>query len=201
MNNDVKGEIMAIKKLISLMLVFLVVLSGCGAKIKNPLNYKVEDFTYQNQNGEDLGLKDLKGKVWVSNFIFTSCETVCPSMTSNMKRLQKMLKDQDVKAELISFSVDPEVDSPEILADYAANYEADLKNWNFLTGYSQDEIENFAKNSFKTIVDKPESTNQVIHATKFYIIDQEGKVMKEYSQVDSEVLQQIVDDAKILNKQ
>jgi protein SCO1 len=191
------------KKLTSLFAIFLLLLSvtACnfGNKIDNPLNYEVQNFTFTNQNGEPFGLKDLKGKIWVADFVFTNCETVCPPMTAHMAQLQRKVKEAGLKnVEFVSFSVDPEMDTPEVLKEYAAKYEADEKNWHFLTGYSQEEIENFAKESFKTIVQKPQNTDQVIHGVDFYLVDQNGKVLKSYNGVENTPYEEIIKDIKTL---
>src|SRR5690606_17310406 len=97
------------KLLVLFLLVFLFA-SGCsmgGSAKPNDLNWKVEEFTFTDQEGNPYGLQDLKGKVWVADFIFTNCETVCLPMTSNMSTLQNKLAEKGVHAEFVSFSVDP----------------------------------------------------------------------------------------------
>src|SRR4051812_48312794 len=113
----------------------LLVISGCGKKeIENAVTWPVKDFTATSQDNQPFGLKDVKGKVWVADFIFTSCADVCPPMTSNMTKLQKQVKEEGLKdVEFVSFSVDPTVDTPEALARYAQQFGADFKNWTFLT--------------------------------------------------------------------
>jgi protein SCO1/2 len=186
--------------LFSILACILLVISACGnpSPIKDPLNYQVQSFKFTNQEGENISLEDLKGKVWVANFIFTNCETVCPPMTAHMTELQNKMKAEGLDAEIISFSVDPENDTPEKLKEFAAPYSISFGNWSFLTGYTQKEIEDFAKDSFKTIVKKPSSNDQVIHGTSFYLIDQNGIVMKDYSGVDNPPYDQILSDIKAL---
>jgi protein SCO1/2 len=185
------------KHYILLFLLAITLLSGCGSSgIKGALNYEIDDFSYINQDGKKVGLSDLKGEVWVANFIFTSCDTVCPPMTAHMTELQKQMKEAGLDVRLVSFSVDPEVDTPEKLKEFAGRYPLSLENWDFLTGYSQKEIDNFAKSSFKTIVQKPEGQDQVIHGTLFYLIDQNGKVMKDYDGVENVAYDEIIDDVK-----
>lgn len=140
---------------------FSLLLAGCGQEqgIKNSLNYEVSEFSFTNQEGEKFGLEDLKGKVWISDFVFTNCTTVCLPMMANMAELQAKLKEENLNVELISFSVDPGIDTPEVLKGYAGNYNADLSNWNLLTGYSQNTIKDFALKSFKAIAIKPETSD------------------------------------------
>lgn len=185
----------------SLFIIFIVLtfslLSACGTNgIKGALNYEIDDFSYQNQDGKTVSLNDLKGEIWIANFIFTSCDTVCPPMTAHMTELQKQLKEEGLDVRFVSFSVDPEVDSPDKLKEFAGKYPLSLENWDFLTGYTQEDIDQFAKNSFKTIVQKPEGQDQVIHGTLFYLIDQNGKVMKDYNGVENTPYDEIIEDVE-----
>ncbi|WP_242221666.1 SCO family protein [Bacillus cereus group sp. BfR-BA-01380] len=180
----------------------LLVLAGCGSgsKLRNPLNWDVESFQYINQNGEKFGTKDLKGKVWVADLVFTNCQTVCPPMTANMAKLQKLAKEEKLDVQFVSFSVDPERDNPEKLKTFVQKFTDDTKNWNLLTGYSQNDIKKFAKDNFKALVDKPESTDQVMHSTRFYLVDQNGKVMKEYSGMNNTPYDDILRDIRRLTQ-
>ncbi|MFI8707208.1 SCO family protein [Bacillus sp. NPDC077411] len=180
----------------------LLLLAGCssGSKLRNPLNWDVESFQYINQNGKKFGTKDLKGKVWVADLVFTNCQTVCPPMTANMAKLQRLAKEEKLDVQFVSFSVDPEVDKPEKLKAFVQKFTEDTKNWNLLTGYSQDDIEKFAKNNFKTLVDKPDNQDQVLHGTKFYLVDQNGKVMKEYSGMNNTPYDDILRDIRRLTR-
>ncbi|MCA1027237.1 SCO family protein [Cytobacillus kochii] len=187
-----------LKKLVAVIGLFTIMLAACGQSgIENALNYDVEDFNYTNQDNQAVGLSDLEGKVWIADFIFTSCETVCPPMTYNMSQLQDKVKEEGIEnVEFVSFSVDPTVDSPEALKDFANNYEIDFSNWHFLTGYTQEEIESFAVDSFKSLVKKPKNDDQVIHQTSIYLVDQNGVVMKDYDGVSDVPYEEIIADIK-----
>ncbi|PFW90412.1 cytochrome c oxidase assembly protein [Bacillus pseudomycoides] len=184
-----------------LMIVSMIVfLSACGEpKLKDSLDWKVEKFSYTDQNGKPFGLSDLKGKVWVADFIFTSCETVCPPMTANMTKLKNMLKEEGINdVEFVSFSVDPTVDKPEKLKEFMERYDTDVSKWHFLTNYTQEEITSFAKNSFQAFVDKPASTTQVIHGTKLYLVDKNGIVVKSYSALTNTPYKEIIQNIKTI---
>nr|WP_276312666.1 SCO family protein [Exiguobacterium qingdaonense] len=186
--------------MVSLMTV-LVVLAGCGQEIEEPLNWEVESFEYMNQEEEMVSLEDLKGNVWMADFVFTSCETVCPPMTYNMTKLNEALEEEGVEnVQFVSFSVDPEVDTPEKMREFMSGYDLANADWNFLSGYSQEEIETFAQESFKALVRKPDEGTQVDHGTYFYLVDQEGKIMKAYSGFQNVPIDDIVNDIKILQK-
>jgi protein SCO1/2 len=189
---------MKIKQVLLLMVMTLIILSACGQQgIKDAKNWPVGDFTYTDQNGKPFGLKDLKGKVWVADFIFTNCNDVCLPMTANMKKLQDLAAKEGIKnIQFVSFSVDPAVDSPEALTEFGKQFNVDFKNWHFLTGYEQKEIENLALTTFKTVVKKPESGDQVLHGTDFYLMDGNGKIMKYYTGLAEIPLDEIIKDIK-----
>ncbi len=178
-------------------LLLILVLVGCGQGIKNPLNWEIENLSAVDEEGQEMELDDLKGKVWIADFIFTNCATVCPPMTFNMTDLQGLLKEKGLDVEIVSFSVDPAIDTPDKLKEYVLNFNADLSNWHLLTGYTQEFIESYAKNNFKTIVKKPETDNQVIHGTSFYLIDKEGKIVKQYDGINVP-FDEIINDVRLL---
>ncbi|MBM4762035.1 lipoprotein [Bacillus sp. B15-48] len=177
-----------------------LLLAACGQKgIDGALKWPVKDFNYVNHEGNEFGSSDLKGKVWIANFIFTNCPDICPPMTANMLKIQDRVKEEGLEnVEFISFSVDPEVDSPEVLKAFGERFHVDFNNWNFLTGYTQGEIETFAADIFKTIVIKPEGVPEVIHQSYFYLVDQEGVIMKTYSGLNDMPIDEIINDIKTL---
>lgn len=183
------------------LMTMLIVLAGCGQEIEDPLNWEVESFEYMNQEKEIVSLDDLKGKVWMADFVFTSCETVCPPMTYNMTKLNEALEEEGVEdVQFVSFSVDPTVDTPEKMKEFMSGYDLSKADWQFLSGYSQDEIETFAQENFKALVRKPEEGTQVDHATYFYLVDQEGKIIKAYPGFQDVPTEDIINDIKILQK-
>jgi protein SCO1 len=187
-------------KWIAILLVVLIFFTACGKKeIQNAVNWPVEDFNYTNQNGESLGLEDLIGKVWIADFIFTNCEDVCLPMTFNMEKLQQMTKKENIEnIQFVSFSVDPAVDTPDVLKEYGEKFNADFSNWHFLTGYKDEEIANLAMESFKTLVIKPQEGNQVTHGTDFYLVGPEGIILKRYTGLNEIPYDEIIEDIKTL---
>ncbi|UUZ83921.1 SCO family protein [Paenibacillus sp. P26] len=172
---------------------------GCGSGKPASLNYKVEPFQFTDQEGKPVALDDLKGKVWVAQFIFTHCTTVCPTLTSNMAELQKKLKDKGAAAELVSFSVDPDKDTPEAMKAYLSKFQADFSHWRALTGYSFNDIRAFARQSFKIAVEKDASSDQVIHGTSFFLVDKSGTVVADYDG-EEPPYDQMIRDIKALAK-
>lgn len=185
---------------IYIIILFVILLSSCGGKevIQNKLDWSLEDFEYTNQYGESFGKQDLQGKVWLANFIFTNCNTVCPPITANMARLQRQIEKNGFEdVNIVSFSVDPEVDTPEMLRDFAAQFTDNQENWYFLTGYVQEHIEQFARDNFKLFVQKIEGQDQVSHGTDMFLIDQNGTIVKSYDALDVPY-EEILNDIKIL---
>jgi protein SCO1/2 len=183
------------------LLLMIVVIAGCTANGKQDVPEdatKVQDFTFTNQQGQSFGLENLKGKVWMADFIFTNCETVCPPLTANMSKLQGMAKEKGLDVEFVSFSVDPEYDTPEKLLAYGEQFQADFSNWSYLTGYSQKEIEKFAQESFRAIVQKPESTDQVIHTTSYFLVNKDGYVIKSYKGLENTPYEEMLQDIENL---
>ncbi|MGP4076145.1 SCO family protein [Halobacillus sp. K22] len=183
--------------LLSMTLLFTILLAGCGSgELENTLGWETENFKATTQDEGDFAVDDMEGKVWLADFIFTSCNTVCPPMTRNMVQIQEQLKEEGVEAEIVSFSVDPTVDSPDELKEFGKKHGVDFSNWTFVTGYTQEEIENFAQESFKAAVQKTEGNDQVTHGTSFYLVGKDGTVLKKYRGDTDVPYDQIIKDIK-----
>lgn len=174
------------KKLIGLisMLVVASILGACSNyKFKPTVNYEIQDFEMTNHRGETVTLDDLKGKPWIAMFIFTNCTTICQPMTYNMTEIQEKLIERGIEDyNIVGFSVDPATDTPEVLTEYLSHFSVpDESKWHLLTGFTQEFIEQFGLKSFKTIVKMPENDDQVIHASTFTIVDEQGIAVKNYS--------------------
>jgi len=180
------------------LLSFSLILTACGGEpIETNMSETVQDFEFTTQDNESLSLSDLEGDYWVANFIFTNCTSVCLPMTANMADLQDQLKEEDVDTQLVSFSVDPEYDTPEVLKEYGESYDADFSNWSFLTGYDFETIKELSITSFKSIVaEPPEGSDQVTHGTSFFLVNPEGEVIKNYNGLESSSMDTIVHDLK-----
>jgi len=193
---------MRIKTLIKLFAfssILMLTLAACGgSQIETNMSEEISDFEFTTQDNETFGLDDLKGKYWVADFVFTNCTTVCLPMTTNMSYLQDQINEEGLEdIELVSFSVDPDYDTPEVLKEYSEDYEADLSNWTFLTGYDFDTIKELSIKSFKNMVQEaPEGTDQVTHGTSFFLVDPDGKVIKAYQGTDKENMDDILADLK-----
>ncbi|KIH70959.1 SCO family protein [Salinicoccus roseus] len=196
------------RKSIFIVFILTLILSACsasGVETMSRYGNTVDDFEVTNQDGETFTREDMEGKVWLLDFIFTNCATVCPPMTANMTEVVTELEARGVEDYgVLSFSVDPETDSPEVLTDYIEYYNVpEGVDWQLVTGYDYDFIRGFAENNFKTIVaPPPEGSNQVTHGISFYLIDQQGKIIKDYPGVDTGdtefPLEEVVSDVETL---
>lgn len=178
---------------LSALLSLVLLLSACGSSA-------IDDFSYSDQHGEPVSLEDLKGTPWLATFVFTNCNTVCPPMTFNLSEIQEELEAEGLTDyKIIAFSVDPVVDTPETLQNYLAQYSVpDESKWHLLTGYTQEEIAGFAKDNFKSFVRNDPESDQVIHGTNFYLVDQEGVVVNNYDGYDSVPVEDIKNDMRKL---
>ena len=136
---------------------------------------KVPDFSLTNQQGQPLALSDVAGKIWVADFIFTNCPTICPAMTAEMARLQSEFVMDPVY--FVSFSVDPERDTSEALSRYAAEYGADDRRWHFLTGEKED-IYELAKDGFSLAAGH--NGSEILHSTRFVLVAADGHIYGRY---------------------
>lgn len=182
------------KILFSAALALMLFLTACGAQLESNMSRDIPDLEYTDHNGNIVTLADLKGKWWVADLIFTNCETVCIPMTLNMLKIQEEAAEKGLDINFLSFSVDPENDSPEVLQDYAEQYSIDLDNWTFLTGYDFETIQEIALETFMTGVQKEADSDQVNHGTRFYLVNPEGKVIKHYSGLELDAIEQIIKD-------
>jgi len=193
------------KKSVMLVLILTLssILAACGSyKFEPEMNIEVQDFSVTNQNNEKISLNDLKGKPWLAMFIFTNCNSICPPMTYNMTEVQKALQDKGVEDyQIVAFSVDPEVDKPEVLTNYLKTYSVpDASKWQLLTGYEQKYIEQFARKSFNSLVKNDPNSDQVVHMSSYYLVDADGKVVKDYDGTTDVPVETIVADMKALTK-
>jgi len=158
----------------------------------------VPDVTLTERSGEKLPLSDLKGKAWIADFIFTNCGGSCPIMSSTMASFQEQLKNEK-NVLLVSFSVDPKRDTPDVLRDYAELYKASPSRWLFLTG-EKEKINFLTRDGFHLAVatDSGSAIEPIIHSTMFVLVDRQGVIRGYYDSSDEKSLEKIVADAKDL---
>lgn len=143
-------------------------------------NLEVPYFEFINQYGEPSNTDELKGKLWIANMIFVRCPSVCMMLTPNMMMLQNTFIEEDLEVHLVSFTVDPDFDTPEQLKKYGEAYQADFDYWTFVTGYTNEEIIDFSATAFQSLVMDIEGSDDMIHGTSFFLVNEEGKVIRKY---------------------
>ncbi|MCM3711290.1 SCO family protein [Sporosarcina luteola] len=183
-------------RLLFMLVITVYLLSACGQPKQT--GRQVTSFSFTDQNGNSFGTDQLAGKVWIADFIFTTCKSVCIPMSQKMSELQSTFKEQGIEVEFVTFTVDPETDTPQIMKEYIGQFSEDESNWHLLTGYSQEAIEKLALSQFQTIVQKPNESGQVIHGTNFFIIDQQGHIVNEYSYFEESFEEQMMSEVERL---
>ena len=154
----------------------------------------VPQFEFTNSDGNIVTLDNLKGKVWVADFIFTTCTMACPMMTGNMNIVHKKFKNND-NVRLVSISVYPEYDTPEVLKNYASQYDADTEKWLFLTG-KEDAVKDIIRDGFKI----GDYEDIIFHSEKFALVDKKGIIRAYYNGMKSEDMKQLKKDIDVLLK-
>lgn len=130
-------------------------------------------FELTDQAGQPFGTRELTGKVWVADFIFTACATACPTLTQQMANIQQRAKQLGPDFHLVSFTVDPERDTPPRLAEYAARFKADPHKWSFLTG-PLGKVEAAVIDGFKVGVDRHKTADDfwdIVHGEHLVLVD------------------------------
>ena len=153
----------------------------------------VPDFSLTTQQGKSLALPDMKGKIWVADFIFTNCPTICPAMTQEMARLQSEFVADPVY--FVSFSVDPERDTSSVLSRYAKTYGADDRRWHFLTGNKAD-IYELAEDGFSLAAGH--NGTELLHSTRFVLVAPDGNIYDYYDSRSKPALLRLRRDVKAL---
>ncbi len=156
----------------------------------------VPSFQLTNQNGQSFGSPQLAGKIWIADFVYTTCPGPCPMISSRMSELQKPLEKTDVH--LISFSVDPQKDTPEVLRRYAERLQAEPRRWDFLTG-PKSAIYKLSHDDFKlAISDGSEAQGIPVHSTRMALVDRHGQIRGYYEATEADAVTKLVADTNHL---
>jgi protein SCO1/2 len=167
-----------------------------------PVLGQMPAFRLVDQRGSPFGDASMRGHVSVVDFIFTRCASSCPQLTARMGDLQERLALQKSSARLVSFSVDPENDTPAVLSEYAARAHADPARWSFVTG-AQDDVMRAVVRGFKVSAEKvarDAGDYDVIHGNWFVVVDARGQVRGYYAIHTATDLDVLVNDARLLER-
>ena len=159
------------------------------------------EFALVNQDGEHVNSDDYFGRVWVANFIFTQCKGTCPLQTEEMKKIQRHMKLSPHWKDLniVSFSVDPEFDTPEVMSQYITDHNVDELHWDFLTG-TRSELWSLIKSGFKLPVaeDSANTDMPIMHSTSVVLVDWEGRIRGYYDGLDAKAVEDLKDDMDVV---
>ena len=170
-----------------------------GKKVNDTVWHKVRPFKLKNQFGKEVGLEDWGGKIIIADFFFTSCPSICPKLTRNMKKLQTAFKKTDSLVRFVSFTVDPVRDTVQALKAYGDKFGIDHDSWFMLTG-DRNELYDIALNEFKaSIASNGNIDTGFIHTDRFFLLDRDRVVRGWYSGLDSLNLDKLIKDVVLLN--
>ena len=182
-------------KVAIILCAIILFLSACSPKIETNMSEEIPDFEFTTQDNKPLGLDDLKGDWWIAYFSYTNCITVCPRTTANMVGVQEKLKEAGLEPQIVSFGIDPDYDTPEVLKKYAADFGADLSTMSFLTGYDFETIQELSRKTFLSVLEKG-ALDQRAHSYYFYLVNPDGEIVKRYDGLTATENELLVDDVK-----
>ena len=159
--------------------------------------HKIADFSLTNQNGKTITQEDYKNKIYVADFFFTTCQTICPIMTNNMHEVQKQFITDD-EVMILSHTVTPDIDTVAQLKRYAKEKNVNASKWNLVTG-DKKQIYELARKSYLAVKDDGDGGPfDMIHTENFMLIDKERQIRGFYDGTDMEEIKRLIDDIKTL---
>lgn len=184
-----------------LALAFSLAPLGCSKRPPPADLGPIGAFELKDQAGKPIGSQELSGKVWVAAFMFTRCPTICPRITTRMRKLQEDAASKSVPLQLVSISVDPDNDTPDVLRAYAEQYHADQRSWSFATGDFKI-IQQTAVNGFKLALDghadpKAEGFG-IVHGSHLVLVDPALHIRGYYRSDDESELARLLLDARTI---
>lgn len=171
-----------------------------GKIVKDTVYHKIAEFSFINQEGKEVNNSTMEGKVYVADFFFTTCPTICPIMKTQMLRVYEKFNDEP-DFMILSHTLDPRHDTPELLKDYASKIGVeDDKTWNFLSG-DQEKIFEIGQTSYLTTAmsDKNEPGG-ILHSGAFVLVDQQGRIRAVYDGTKEEQVNRLMKDIPKLLK-
>ncbi|MEO7166478.1 MAG: SCO family protein [Spartobacteria bacterium] len=167
------------------------------ARHELPKDGIVPAFQLIDQNGESFGSEQLRGKIWIADFVYSTCPGPCPMISSRMSETQKPLRDTGVQ--LVSFSVDPEHDTPAVLRDYAEKLNAQPGRWHFLTG-DKATIYRLSRDGFKLASGEGGAAGP-IHSTRIVLVDRRNMIRGYYDATDADAVTRLLADVSHLRRE
>ena len=165
--------------------------------VTDSTQHYIPEFTFTNQEGRPIGRAQMEGKITVVDFFFTSCPSICPVMSKEMARVNDMFRDEP-QVQLMSISIDPEYDSPQILKKYADEHQAIPGKWHFLSGPKLETFQLARCGFVLPALDGNGVPDDFVHSDKFMLIDEEGRIRGYYSGTTREQVDLLMLETKIL---
>jgi protein SCO1/2 len=181
--------------IVAVLLVITYLTKESNSNSGLPVLGTIPEFYFTDSQDKIISRADLDGKVWVADFIFTTCTMACPVLTGNMNLVHKEFQNND-NVRIVSISVYPEYDTPEVLKKYASQYDANTNRWHFLTG-PEENVQDVIKNGFKM----GDYEDIIFHSEKFALVDQKGRLRGYYSGMQTEDVARLKKDMKKLLKE
>ena len=169
-----------------------------GSISYDTLDHMIQNFKLFNQNGKIITNETLKHKIYIADFFFTSCSTICPLMTKNMKYVDSSLRNFSKHISLLSFTINPDFDTPKVLRRYRSKYKISSKNWLFLRG-NEKQTHQLGIEHFKVFATRDENVSDgFAHSGAFTLVDKEGFVRGVYLGTDKKEVDKLIKDVKLL---
>lgn len=168
-----------------------------GITIADTLPHQIPPFSFTDQDGKPFTDQDVSGKIYVADFIFTSCPSICPVMTGNMLKVQEAFKN-DERVMIVSHTIDPEYDTPSVLKSYAQEKGADTRIWKFLTG-DRETIYSLCENEYMAFAKKDsDAPGGYVHSGFFVLIDKNRHIRGAYDGTEEGKTEELIKDIQIL---
>jgi len=173
---------------------------GAPGTAAPPVLGTIPDFTFTERDGSRVSRADLAGEPWIAAFIFTRCGSICPRITDQMIRLGTLMPHPEL-VRRVSFTVDPEYDTPQVLSAYARDHgiaPAATSRWLFLNG-PESALKSLVRNGFKLVVEKGDSPEDpILHSSRLVLVDGQGSVRGYYDAFDEEAIGRLLEDLRAL---
>lgn len=186
---------------LALTFMMALLVSACqttDSKEAYPQLFETPQFELVDSDGDPFSSSRLQGHAWLANFIFTRCHGPCPLMSQKLSQVQAELRkngllDENSRIRLVSITVDPEYDTPEVLAQYSKQWNADTRRWHFLTG-PPEVVSQLVEKGFKTALNRVEAgeTLDIVHGTAFLLVGPDGSVRKILRMDDPDFIKEAV---------
>jgi protein SCO1/2 len=166
-----------------------------------PVIAHVPAYELINENGQRFGSKELAGRVYLANFVFTRCPTVCPKMLGELEKIQKRVRGTGRQVAIVTFTVDPEYDNEKVLFDTARARKANPHVWTFLTGSDKEAMFKLYRDGFKVGVEhNPKNLFDIAHSEKIVLVDTENRVRGYYAFEEHSINKLMIDVGLLINR-